>query len=186
MVVFLFWKIWKARNALLFQQHNQDYSRIISTALTALNDFKDATVRANSFSHPQPSVMLSQSPPPAHCPKASFDFALDKINHLCFAAIVLHDHGGIIINWRFQVYPNIDDPFIAEGLACRDAILLLLHRGIQQVIIEGGWKNLILALQNKAFLVDILNIGEAFDSSIQFVNFFLLNANVIGLLICWH
>lgn len=152
MVVFLFWKIWKARNALLFQQHNQDYSRIISTALTALNDFKDATVRANSFSHPQPSVMLSQSPPPAHCPKASFDFALDKINHLCFAAIVLHDHGGIIINWRFQVYANIDDPFIAEGLACRDAIFCSIEASNKLLLKEVG-RTLSWHYKTKPFLL---------------------------------
>lgn len=58
-VVFLLWGIWKARNALLFEQPNQDFAHIIFSALMALNDFKDATTKRNNPSHPQPPMILS-------------------------------------------------------------------------------------------------------------------------------
>ena len=75
-------------------------------------------------------------PPEENVIKLNTDGAIDISKGCASPGIVVRDHLGRLIACRCIQYVGISEPFVAELLACRDAILLAIEKGWSSIVLE--------------------------------------------------
>lgn len=78
----------------------------------------------------------SWRPPEENVIKLNTDGAIDASQGCAGAGIVVRDHLGLLLAGSCIKYAGVSEPFVAEILACRDAVLMAIERGWSSIVIE--------------------------------------------------
>ncbi|CAN1785270.1 Putative ribonuclease H protein At1g65750 [Linum perenne] len=138
-VAFFWWRIWKARNEVVFSNTLQSTSSIIRSFVFQSEEFRDATSRRT----PPPSVRNVPSParewlrPPPGWIKINVDASTSPGQVGGAVGMVARSHVGLILEAKARIFPGQFNVLSLELLGFREAVLWAREKGFTYVIFEG-------------------------------------------------
>ncbi|XP_057445040.1 uncharacterized protein LOC130737306 [Lotus japonicus] len=176
LVCLILWSIWKGRSAKVFEDHSPSPIFTLNQALGLWHEnhlysnnqglgsqYGHATVNATSRGD------MKWRKPPRDCVKANVDAAWKKGSSRTGLACVIRDHNGEILlgSATITLAPS---PLVAEGLALREAMLLMTNLDCKKACLESDSKTLIEACRGvkesgslKTIVTDIKRLSFQFD-----------------------
>lgn len=104
------------------------------------------------------SQQLAWCPPPHGCMKINFNCVVNTKSNFGAIAAVARDSQGQPHGWIGKHVQGIVDPLILEGMACREAVILVKERGCSRVIFKGDSLSVIQAIQGSSSFLFIQGI----------------------------
>uniref|UniRef100_A0A2C9V131 RNase H type-1 domain-containing protein n=2 Tax=Manihot esculenta TaxID=3983 RepID=A0A2C9V131_MANES len=103
--------------------------------------------------------------------KVNFDAAVCRSKRKGSVASLARDSQGRVLAWHYRTVNHIYDLLILECIACRDALLMALHRGFKNIMVERDSLIVIQAANGHIFplviqglIKDIEELGLSFNS----------------------
>jgi ribonuclease HI len=138
-VVSVMWAIWGSRNK--YNHGEEKYQPLKSMEL--VYEFVKSLDIPMTESVIADSIIPRWKRPPAGWLKINTDGAISALESSAGAGIVVRDDAGEVVMVEGHKYSHISDPFIAEMLACRDAMLLARSKGWLRVAIETDCQTIV-------------------------------------------
>ncbi|CAL1399580.1 unnamed protein product [Linum trigynum] len=134
--VCVLWRIWKSRNKVVFEHLQPHAQSLARQCFFHVREVSSSLPPAPAPPrHPPSSRLLSWVPPPDDFLKINFDAAV-RVSGCSSGLVVRGADGHVALAVGFQ-HSDMTDPYLAELLAARDAISLLVSKSLPRVIIEG-------------------------------------------------
>lgn len=109
----LLWRIWKARNNLVFNKFRESPSRVVLQAqadvMAWINNFANKSTQTLSSSHATPITSTWTKPPPSFV-KCNFDAGFDIGTSKGIGGWIIRDHHGIAKAWGSSILPSVSTP----------------------------------------------------------------------------
>ncbi|CAL1393515.1 unnamed protein product [Linum trigynum] len=132
----LLWRIWKSRNKVVFEFTQPLASSLARQFFFQVQEYSSVSPHPQLLSpRLQSSRLSSWVGPPEGFIKINFDAAL-HVQGSSLGLVVRETDGQVFLALGFH-HPGISNPYLAELLAARDAISVVLSRSIPRAIIEG-------------------------------------------------
>ncbi|CAN0912624.1 Putative ribonuclease H protein At1g65750 [Linum grandiflorum] len=174
-LAFLWWRIWKARNDVVFSKFQWTIPSIISKVRADLQDF----LVAHRDSQTRPPPLCSRSsiagtrwkPPPKSWIKINTDASRSSSTNLGSTAWIVRNDQGKMLFSGYSRYKGIIDVATLEALAIRDALLWASNHHLDRVILESDCLSVVQLLQIRnsahlafgAILKEILQISSSLN-----------------------
>ena len=141
------WRIWKRRNSVLHGGEFLNPARLVSEAEDMLAQFRrvNQTVLGQG-DEPVPDKQIRWTPPPVESYKANWDAAINLKEKKVGIGVIIRDYQGWVFAALSKTIQISLDPTMAEAAAALLAVEFSRDSGLQQVILEGDSKNVVLAL----------------------------------------
>ncbi|XP_019176115.1 PREDICTED: uncharacterized protein LOC109171509 [Ipomoea nil] len=134
----VFWTAWCVRNEVVW--HDKVLS--VEEAYNRIKHFQDTWMAAYAPVH-QPSRRTDQpgmwTPPPQDVMKCNIDAATFATG-ASFRAVV-RDHDGAFVAVKSGWFDGVDDPFLAEVLAAKEALSWMKTQGLANCLLESDCLN---------------------------------------------
>lgn len=148
----ILWKIWFARNQIVFNGTATDPVNLAQTAVQFLQEFNVANVKGRPQ---QPSRRrTTEGPPPADCHHMFVDAG-------CFSngttgwGLILKNQDGRVVHSACKLEMVEVDPFLAEALGVRWALSVGVSLGIQRFNLSSDALNVVNCVNRRALVVSI-------------------------------
>ncbi|KAK8976633.1 hypothetical protein V6N11_057233 [Hibiscus sabdariffa] len=133
-VMVIYWSVWYSRNKLVYE----GYKSSIYEKITFVNAFireQDSICVLKGTT--RPSVISRWLAPPSPAIKINFDSAFNQQGSYAISGAIGRNSEGLIMAACAVPHSNVPDAFVAEALACQQAVQLAKDVGFSNVIIEG-------------------------------------------------
>ncbi|XP_062028738.1 uncharacterized protein LOC133744687 [Rosa rugosa] len=144
-LIVLCWKIWEARNNLIFRQKTVSPIMVVHAAATLEAGFRDNNLVRDTFPLSHYGI-IKWTPPPPGVFKLNFDGSVRDKNKAA-AGFVIRDHDANPIFAGSRSFGSSSVP-IAEGSALRDGLYHAFLLKCKKLIVEGDSKLIIDAAKN--------------------------------------
>ncbi|KAK8631278.1 hypothetical protein V6N13_080033 [Hibiscus sabdariffa] len=121
-----------------------------------------------------PAVPMSKrwSPPSTGIVKVNFDVSFDSSTLSSFSGIIIRDNEGEVLAAGCFSHSHVFDSFVAEALACHQALVLVHDLSFRRIIVEGDSLSVIKKVQTLSedrsligmLIKDIKRMLKVFDS----------------------
>ncbi|KAJ9135942.1 hypothetical protein P3X46_033062 [Hevea brasiliensis] len=174
LVAFLFWRLWKSRNMLTFENKQMQFQEVVAIAIHSLEEFQQAHKASQSLPTQSPRPLSNWSPPAPGCFKINFDVALAKHRNEGSIVAIIRDSSGQPLGWYCKKVSNLLSSLVLEALACKLAVQLAIDKVINDVIVEGDALVVIQGVQSQEPMLEIQGIIQdvaILTQSIQRISF---------------
>lgn len=137
--------LWYRRNKFVFEKKFWGPVRVVQTAVTVLEGFYSANEKRANMNKGEGG---ERGRCYWRCPtdvafKVNFDGAVDKGLSKVGMGVVIRDRQGEVVAAMSISRRDVQNPFLAEGMALWRAMVFCIETGIVDVIFEGDAKELI-------------------------------------------
>lgn len=117
-----------------------------------MEECKPASSSSYQNLHTEPAVNPTNhwSPPEKGWAKCNVDAALFKNENIVGFGLILRDNHGKFVAAKGGLLNCVFDPGIAEAYACKEALLWIQSKKLNNIIIEGDCAEVVKALQCKS------------------------------------
>ncbi|KAL4354441.1 hypothetical protein GQ457_06G018800 [Hibiscus cannabinus] len=135
MLLVAYWVIWFTRNKVVHEGLTPSVIQCVS--------FIEASVRESDALVVSPHTLPAKAPeiwqaPQANIIKCNFDAAFSTCSREAIAGVLCRDSGGMIMAACSTPHYHVADAFVAEALACLQAIVFAKDLGFRRIVVEGG------------------------------------------------
>ncbi|KAK8545753.1 hypothetical protein V6N12_026575 [Hibiscus sabdariffa] len=175
LVLVIYWFVWYSRNKLVHEGYKSSIYEIISFVSAFIREQDSICVLKGTT---RPSVISHWMAPPSPAIKINFDSAFNQHDSLAVSGALGRNSEGLIMAACAIPHSNVPDSFVAEALACQQAVLLAMDVGLSNVIIEGDSLTVIKKINAGShdrsviapIIVDIKELAKNFSAiSFRFV-----------------
>ena len=158
--VWLIWRIWKARNNVVFNKFRESPSKTVLSAKAETHDWLNATQSHKKT--PSPTRQIAENKiewrnPPATYVKCNFDAGFDVQKLEATGGWIIRNHYGTPISWGSMKLAHTSNPLEAETKALLAALQQTWIRGYTQVFMEGDCQTLINLINGTSFHSSLAN-----------------------------
>ncbi|XP_018443429.2 uncharacterized protein LOC108815283 [Raphanus sativus] len=173
------WTLWLARNKLIFEDKTSRPIEIATKGLSAALEWNQDRGKTEISIQPLPRVRPPPRRPIIGCENPCFvDAAWDASSQRAGVAWILNKDLPTLAQSGYRTFEFVSSPLMAESLALRHGIEMLLLRGISTATIFSDCLTLIRAINTKSqikeiygVLQDIYGLSSQFGSIVfQFIS----------------
>ncbi|KAK8622840.1 hypothetical protein V6N13_117739 [Hibiscus sabdariffa] len=154
----IYWAVWFSRNKLVHEVYKSSIYEV-SSFITAFICEHDSICRLNGSAHP--IVVPRWEAPQEAVVKINFDSAFSYHSRSATSGIVARDNEGFILAACAFPHSNVSDAFVAEALACLQAVHFAKDMGFLNVTIEDDslsvCKKLNSSSQDRSLIAPIIS-----------------------------
>ncbi|KAK8623516.1 hypothetical protein V6N13_118399 [Hibiscus sabdariffa] len=154
----IYWAVWFSRNKLVHEGYKSSIYEVSSFITTFICEH-DSICRPNGSAHP--IVVPRWEAPQEAVVKINFDSAFSCHSHSATSGIVARDNESFILAACVFPHSNVSDAFVAEALACLQAVHFAKDMGFLNVTIEGDslsvCKKLNFSSQDRSLITPIIS-----------------------------
>ncbi|KAK8542594.1 hypothetical protein V6N13_136842 [Hibiscus sabdariffa] len=153
-LIVTFWAIWYARNKVV-------HEGVVPSVCDTLS-FVEAFIRENDAIR-APGFLrnsvdrISWQAPIENVFKLNFDAAFDAQSNKSFSGVICRDNAGFIMAACTSPHSHVADAFLAEALACLQAVNFARDLGFSRVIMEGDSLTIIKKVCSKTADVSLIS-----------------------------
>ncbi|KAK8675446.1 hypothetical protein V6N13_033512 [Hibiscus sabdariffa] len=175
LVAMIYWVVWFSRNKLVHEEYKSSVHET-SSFIKAFIREQDSVSVLND--HARPTGITRWEAPNLSVVKINFDSAFNLQDRSAISGAVVRNSEGLILAACVVPNSNVSDAFMAEALACKDAVQVAKDMRFSEVIIEGDSLTVVKKLNSTIHdssiiapvIVDIKDLAKSFSSiSFHFV-----------------
>ncbi|XP_020875826.1 uncharacterized protein LOC110227063 [Arabidopsis lyrata subsp. lyrata] len=176
--IWLLWRIWKARNKLVFNKFLESPSKIVLQVEAEIQEYINSLNNSQTSTNIPPNhrfVADKWVRPPPTVFKCNFDAGFDVETHKATGGWIIRDNHGNPKAWGSSKLTHVSSPLEAEAKALLVAMQQVWIRGLKDLQFEGDSEILINAVNGRTIHSDLINLIQDIDywsskfSSIQFM-----------------
>ncbi|KAL4308866.1 hypothetical protein GQ457_01G015730 [Hibiscus cannabinus] len=162
------WAVWYARNKLVHEGTTANVRVTLS--------FISAFIGVNAVVQTPPSARriddaIGWRAPEPNVIKFNFDATYDILSKKSVSGVIGRDHAGLIMASCIVPHLHVADTFVAEALACLQAVTFAKELGFRRVVVEGDSLTVIKKVRSLSadgslispIIFDIKDIVKGFD-----------------------
>ncbi|KAK8526420.1 hypothetical protein V6N13_017456 [Hibiscus sabdariffa] len=129
-----YWSIWFSCNKLVHDRINISVQEASSFITAFLREQDAVGIPTCHVGHPGP---IHWKAPPLSVIKFNFDAAFNQQSPLSTSGVIGRNSQGLIMAACASPHSNVVDVFVAEAIACKQAVQFAKELGFSNVVIEG-------------------------------------------------
>ncbi|KAL4377888.1 hypothetical protein GQ457_02G017680 [Hibiscus cannabinus] len=129
-----YWSIWFSRNKLVHDGIKTSVQDALSFITAFLREQDAVGIPTRHVGHPGP---IHWKAPPLSVIKFNFDAAFNQQSRLSTSGVIGRNSQGLIMAACASPHSNVADAFVAEAIACKQAVQFAKELRFSNVVIEG-------------------------------------------------
>ncbi|KAL4333862.1 hypothetical protein GQ457_07G011430 [Hibiscus cannabinus] len=186
LVAMIYWVVWFSRNKLVHEGYKSSVYEAASFIKAFIREQDSVSVLNDHARH---TGIARWEAPDLFVVKVNFDSAFNLQDRSAISGAVVWNSEGLILATCVVPNSNVSDGFMAEALACKDAVQVAKDMRFSEVIIEGDSLTVVKKLNSTIhdssiiapIIVDIKDLAKSFSS----ISFHFVRRGQIRLRIHW-
>ncbi|KAL4310628.1 hypothetical protein GQ457_01G034890 [Hibiscus cannabinus] len=140
-----FWAVWYARNKVVHEALQPSVFNSLSFILASLKEYEMLNLKCGTRS---PPIQTKWETPLENVVKVNFDSAFSHQMLQSVSGVICRDYTGSILAACSLPHNYVRDAFMAEALACHQAVTFAWELGFTRVVLEGDSRTVIQKCQS--------------------------------------